>query len=485
MSATADAPAAPAPAPRASKRLPEDREFLPAALEILETPPSPARVYLIWLICAFATASVVWSFFGTIDIIAIAQGKIQSSGRVKLVQPLETSKVRVVRAQNGQHVHEGDVLVELDDRDAKAEETALTTGVGALRGEMLRRSTALRLARARDFNVPELAWPEGIPETVRVREANVLRGDIAQLSSGFQSLTAQRGQKDAENSRLRGTIASQEELLTIQQRRVDMRAALEATKVGSMLQLIEAQESIQLQRVQLAQQKGQVEENIAARETIDRDIAKLFDAFIAENSQKLADAERQADEMSQRLVKAQLRVSGMSLRAPVSGTVQSSTITTVGQVLMAGEEVMRVVPDDAGFEIECYLPNKDIGFVSVGQDAIVKIESFPFTRYGSLTAKVARVGQEAIPEPDAQQLEASAGKTPNKNSFLGGAQRVQNLVFPLTLKPDQTSINVDGVAVPISNGMAVAVEIKTGNRRIIDYVFSPLVEVASRALKER
>ena len=485
MSATADATTPGAATIQPPRRRPEDREFLPAALEILDTPPSPVRIYLLLLICAFVVVALVWSFFGKIDIIAIAQGKIQSSGRVKIVQPVETGKVRLAHVSNGQHVAAGDILIELDDNETRAEETALATGLAALRAEIRRRSTSLTLARARAFDNPLAVWPEDIPELVRQREAKVLAGDIGQIAAAVGSLSAQRRQKEAERTRLSETIISQEQLIAIQQQRVDMRAILEKSKVGSKASLIDAQESRQQQRTQLAQQIGQMNEASAAIDTLDRDISKSIDSFIAENTQKLADAERQADEFTQRLIKAQVHATNMTLRAPVTGTVQSSTITTVGQVILPGEEIMRIVPDDRGFEIESYLPNKDIGFVAVGQDAVVKIESFPFTRYGSLSAKVTRVGREPIPEPDASQQEGSAGKQQTRNSFLGGGQRVQNLVFPLTLTPDQTTINVDGVAMQISNGMTVSVEIRTGSRRIIDYLFSPLVEVSSRALKER
>jgi hypothetical protein len=116
----------------------------------------------------------------------------------------------------------------------------------------------------------------------------------------------------------------------------------------------------------------------------------------------------------------------------VSGTVQAVSISSIGQVVMPGEEVMRMVPSGVGVEIECYMPNKDIGFVAVGQEAVVKVESFPFARYGTLRAHVTRVGVEAIPEPDAQQPEADAAK-PGKSTLSGGAQRMQNLVFPVTL----------------------------------------------------
>jgi hemolysin D len=460
-----------------------DREFLPAALEILETPPSPVRIWLILLICALATVGIAWSFIGRIDIIAVGQGKIQSIGRVKLVQPVETGTVRKVLVENGRHVSEGEVVVELDDGEARAEEAALEAAYASFRAESVRRSAAIAGATMRAFSVSEIGWPSDIPSNTQAREERVLAGDLAQLSSTLDSLLAQSAQKQAERDLLIATAASQEQLLAISDQRVQLRATLQREKLGTMLNLLDAQENLQQQRTALAQQKGQLAEAVAAIVVLEREAAKAVDAFIAENGQKLADAERQGEENNQRLVKARARKSHMTLRAPVSGVVQGLTITSVGQVVMSGEEIMRLVPDDGGFEIECYMPNKDIGFVSAGQQAVVKVESFPFTRYGSLAATVLRVGKDAIAEPDAAQQEANPEKSQN-STLLGGAQRTQNLYFPVTLLPSRSSIGENG-ALPISNGLAVTVEIKTGERRIIDYLFSPLIEVGSQAFRER
>ena len=145
---------------------------------------------------------------------------------------------------------------------------------------------------------------------------------------------------------------------------------------------------------------------------------------------------------------------------------------------------MRIVPDGTELEIEAYVENKDIGFVEAGQPAIVKIESFPFTRYGVFEAKVARVAHDAIPEPDAQTVEGNPAKT-TKSSYFGGAQRTQNLVFPVTLTLARKTMDIDGAHIPLRPGMAATVEVKTGKRRILEYVFSPLVETVSSAMKER
>ncbi|GEP01838.1 hypothetical protein GCM10007887_37540 [Methylobacterium haplocladii] len=175
----------------------------------------------------------------------------------------------------------------------------------------------------------------------------------------------------------------------------------------------------------------------------------------------------------------------MTLKSPISGTVQRSSVTTIGQVATVGEDLMRIVPDGSTLEIEAYLPNKDIGFAHLGQEAMIKIESLPFTRYGTVSGKVTRIATDAIPEPDAQQIESGQSKSARSNGFMGGAQRTQNLVFPITIHPEALSVAADGADVPLSPGMAVAVEIKTGHRRILEYVFLPLVEVGSQALKER
>jgi len=471
----------PLDATQTDRLTPVDREFLPAALEILESPPSPIRMWLLLGVCGFVVATLLWAVIGRFDIIAVAQGKIQSLGRVKLVQPLETGKVRALVAENGRHVSEGEILVELDDSEAQAEETGLTAAVAASKGEALRRLAAIDAAKSGSFSPPSITWPEAIPANIRAREERVLSGDLEALSGAIASIAAQRRQKEAERARLDEMIESQEKILIIGQSREDVRTKLERMDLGSKLLRLDAQESLQQQRTALAQQKGQLAEGIAAIEVLKRDAAKAMSAFIAENATKLAEAERRSEEDDQRLIRAHAKTTHMVLRAPVSGIVQGLSITSVGQVVMPAEEVMRIVPDGGGFEIECYMPNKDIGFVAAGQEAVVKIESFPFTRYGGLAARVVRVGTDAIPEPDTMQKESDPAKS-QKSTFLGGAQRTQNLFFPVILVPDQAA-NVQSL--PISNGMGVTVEIKTGERRIIDYLFSPLVEIGSRALKER
>ncbi len=462
-----------------------DHEFLPAALEILETPPSPVRIGLLAIICAFATTALAWSYFGRIDIIATAQGKFQPTGRVKIVQPLDTGKVLASFVENGKHVNQGDVLVELDPGQEAAEVAEFTTSVASYRAEALRRHASIEAARAKDIaKAPPIAWPADIPLAIRLREERVISSDLGQLSAQVASLNAQANQKRAERDRLTSTITQQKQLIATLQERVSMRASLVEKSAGSRADLINAIETMQYQTTGLAQQVGQLAEAEANLAVIARDTEKAYETFISENAQKLAEAERQADDYAQKLAKSLAKLEHMTLRAPLSGTIQASSVTTVGQVLTSGEEIMRIVPEDAALEIECYLPNQDIGFVKEGQDAVVKIESFPFTRYGTINARVTRVARDAVPQPEAEQTEQNSAK-PTKSTYSGAAQRTQNLVFPVTLKPETTLIGIDGTNIPLQAGMATTVEIRTGSRRILEYIFSPLVQIGSEALRER
>jgi hemolysin D len=483
MNASVRPPLPSVPTPPRRRRA--DNAFLAPALEILETPPSPVRVALIWVICALAAATIAWAYFGRIDIIAVAQGKFQPTGRVKVIQPLETGKVTAFHVVNGARVAAGDVLVEFDRTAAEADMQSARAGLASSRAEASRRRAALAAARARQFEpAPQIAWPDDTPQLLRDREQRVLNADLGQLAASLASQQAQRAQKLAERDQLVQTIATQKNLVATLQERVDMRTVLMKDLAGAKAAVIDATETLQYQITQLAIQRGQLASANGALDIADKDFEKSIEAFLSENAQKLSEAERQAEDLEQKYAKAKAAMDHLTLTAPISGTVQASALTTIGQVVGSGQELMRIVPEDAGLEIEVYVLNRDIGFVKPGQEAIVKVESFPFTQYGTITARVTRVARDAIPEPEATQNEGDPAHNANSSAF-AGAQRTQNLVFPVTLEPEVSTIGVEGRAAPLTSGMAATVEIKTGARRILEFVFSPLVEIGASAMHER
>lgn len=480
---------------KTSARNRQDMEFLPAALEILETPASPVRMAFLWFICVLAGAALTWGWFGKFDIVATAQGKIQPAGRVKIIESLESGKTKAVPVRNGDVVKAGDVLVALDDTEIMADETAKLGTLNALRAEIIRRTTLLATLndwkaqgiwnRYNSGTAPSLLIPDDIPATLRQREQAVFDADLRGIIASLNSLRAQRYQRRAEIEGLKEAIKAQAALVETLNERVTMRSRLVQSSSGSRAQVIDAMQEHQEADSALADKKAQLKTAEAALDVATTEGTKLLETVAAENASKKLEAERNSDELEQEVIKARKRRELLTITSPIEGTVQLSSISTVGQVVVPNTELMRVVPADARLEIEAFLPNKDIGFVEAGQPAIIKVEAYPFTRFGILEGHVIRISADAIPEPDAQQMESTITQNARSTMPTGNVPRVQNLVFPITIGFDATTLMVEGRPMPVVPGMGVTVEIRTGQRRILEYLFSPLAQITSEAMGER
>jgi hemolysin D len=465
-----------------------DREFLPAALEIIETPPSPVRIALMLSICACVTAALAWSYFGRIDIHATAKGKIEPAGHVKVVEPLETGTVADVLVTDGQLVKAGAVLLVLDGREAAAELAEATHAMTAAQAEALRRQAEIDAVHDGAVHpVAAVDWPADIPLPTRAREQAVLRSDLAELSSTLNNLLAQEREKVAAVEQLDMSLSADQALVEPLADRVTLRRTLLNEGNGSKLTLLDAVQSALENKVQIAGDTGRRSMAVAAIASLQTERQKTTEAFLADNMRKLADARRTVDEKAQERAKAQARLDHMTLTAPIDGRVQALSVSNPGQVVTTGQEVMRLVPTGGPVEIEAYITNDDIGFVTPGQTATVKIDSFPFTRFGTVDAEVMEVAYDAIPVDSANQAigDVTRKADPASRGLTPTAKPMTDLVFQATLKPNRDAISVNGHQVPLTAGMTVSVEIKTGSRRLIEYLFSPVVEVANQALRER
>ena len=479
------------PTKRALRAHRRDQEFLPPALEILEIPPSPVGIYLLSLICALVAIALFWAYFGRIDIIASASGKIHPTSQVKVVQSLQTGKVRSLLASNGMKVARGDTLLTLDDSELKAQVMAVQAALASYRAEIDRRRVEVETARLIDptnvgsAEAAAIDWHATVPETIRLRERVVLNGDISQLRAALLSLEAQIRQKLAGEKSLSETIARQTELIATLEERSNIRETLMQTQAGSRSDWLDTIEKVKTELVTLASERGQLSDAQASLEVLQRESSKVRDTFVADNLQKIADAARQVDDLEQKLAQANAALAYTVLSSPVDGVVQDLSVTTIGQVVTSGLQLMRIVPAEPALRIEAYLPNSDIGFVRVGQTVSVKLEAFPFTRYGTVPGVVTHIAKDAITEPDAQAIEADPARTTGSGSITGQADHTQHLVFPITVELERNTIDADGQTINLSPGMVVTAEIKTGRRRILEYIFSPVVEVAATALHER
>lgn len=483
--AVAGAPALPGEMTRGFN--PVDREFLPAALELLETPPSPVRVAGIWLICAAFTVALAWSYFGKLDIHAVAQGRIQPSGRSKVIQPVEAGKVVAILVENGSRVKAGDVLLELDPTETGADRQSQTRDLESARAEAARRRVAIAVARnpASGLLPSPIPFDATISDAVREREEFVLVSDLGQLKSSRANQIAQLAERMATRDKLKASIVAREKVIALAKERVDMRTTLNDQGSLSRALVIEVLSQYEGQVTQQITEKGQLIETEAAINTVASKIDEVISSFVSEQTGKLADAERKADKIGQDLVKATAKNERATLRAPISGTVQQLAISTVGQVVSGAQSLMSIVPTDGPIEIEAMIQNQDIGFVEPGQDAVIKVEAFPFTRYGSIAGKITRVSRDAVEERDALAMSDPMTSARPGGASMGAGNKGPSLVFPATVRLEKSTINVDGKEIALSPGMLVTVEVLTGQRRALDYVLAPLREVASSSGRER
>lgn len=316
-------------------------DFLPAALEVLETPPSPAGRLIIWLIVLFFLLALGWSIVSRVDVVAVAPGKIIPSGKVKTVQPLESGIVRAIHVTDGQRVQQGDVLIELDSAVSEAD-------VSSVRQQIAKLEETLPLIAQKARDLKELADKDLIP-----------RNDFVQ---------------------------------------------------------------VQEQRI-----------------SITKDLAGL----------------------RHELRKATERTRWQKLTAPVSGVVQELAVHTVGGVVTPAEPLMVIVPENEKLEVEALIENKDIGFVWSGQPVQIKVETFPFTKYGLIEGQLIDVSDDAI-----------------EHEKLG-------LVYAARVSMERTTMDVDGRSVNLTPGMSMTVEIQTGNRRVVEYFLDPVFKRGHESIKER
>jgi hemolysin D len=516
---TPAAQAFPASAPRALRLVSgRDREFLPAALEILETPPPPLPIALIGTICLVALLALVWSFVGRLDVYAVAPGKIETAGYSKVIEPLDPGKVAVIHVEAGQSVRAGDLLFELDPAEANADARSAEDVMNASLAEIDRRRYAIEAVRgaqaeemrgngqrdvtggpadgpqAVDSPVERLAaqsdlriaWDEALPDSFRLREEEVLRADLAQLSDSLKALDKQMVQKLATRKRLSMSIASQHSLMDTLNQRVSTRQQAIALKIDTKINLYDAKEELDKAQVQLASDEGQLIETDAALKELQSEKSKIISQFVADNQNRLTEALRKADETRQALVKATARLARTKLYAPISGVVQQTAVTTVGQVVTTGQQLAVITPGGGKLQVQALVPNLDVGFVKPGQRAVIKIDAFPFTRFGVLHGKVEKIASAAISEQEAKRALANATASANADQAPPTAPgQPESFVFPITVALDETAMKIDGAVIPITPGMTVSVEIKTDSRRVIDYLLSPLAKIASEAARER
>ena len=460
--------------------------LMSASEELIARPPSRAVRGAIILAVMLVVVSLIGAAFYRIDVYATAQGRVQPIGRSKSIQAVEQARIVASDVHEGSHVRRGQVLVALDPVASIFDQGAAHLQELALSAEIARRSAEQRLA-AGVIVAPVIGFSPDTPPADRAREQAVLDEDVRQLRSEAEVVDAKVAGDRAREGILGAALAQKRILLATLEHRLSNRRQLsvEGWKSGSEVgdtevetqkahaDLLSTQQEIVDARSDEAEQRAQ--------------LGTFRAKFLKENADQLEQAQNKIGQIRQQFLKDLSRTSSLVIRAPVDGTVQALAITNVGQVANIGETLMTIVPDSAQVQVEALVSDRDMGFVRTGQDVVIKIRAYPFTRYGVVHGTVAKIARDSIDSREAsQETDTSATPKSGEDPNVAPLPHVQDLVYPVIVDiTGEKVIDVDGVKTPIRPGMAVEVEIKTATRSVLEYVLSPIRQTIAEAGHER
>ena len=437
------------------RRLADEKAFLPAVLALQEQPPHPAPRRVAIVICSLFVLVLGWAAIGELDIVAVAQGRVVVSARTKTIQPLEASVVKAIHVQDGDKVQAGQLLVELDSTVTRADSSRVAHEQEAAASDLVRAQALLRsLAHSGEPSLP-------------VSMANSAQLQM-QMQAEWQDIRTKLAKLDAEIVRRKAEIATAVSLVTKLQTTLPMAQARERDFKDLSSQGFVAEhtgqdrtrERIELERDLAMAQARQSEAQAGLKES-----EQSLAAYRAETQRNLRERESLAllkrGQLSEESVKALRRDALTRLTAPMAGTVQQLSVHTPGGVVTPAQVLLILVPDDPEVTAEVLLENKDVGFVREGQAVEIKLDTFPFTRYGTVPGNIRSISADAVQDEK------------------------RGAIFAATVVLARTSLAVEDKQIRLTPGMNLSAEIKTGKRRVIDYILSPIKQRTGESLRER
>jgi len=433
-------------------------EFLPEALEIVETPPSPFGRLILWVILYAFMFALGWSWFGKVDIVAVAQGKVVFIGQTKTLEAPETGIVREIFVKNGDKVGAGDVLIKLDPTIASADSESVRK---ERQQAELRAAIARGVVKYLDIGVVEFIPPKGTPEHIVKVSERQLQGRIDVYETERAVLLEDIKQAKASRRSLVEEINKLQKLLPLLQSRVDSISNLAAKGFVSRMDAMQLEEELIIRTSEYMVAKERVNEIRATITSSTRKAALLGQQLKRDALTELAEAEAIVAERTEAEKKTAIRNAWQTLRAPVDGTVLSLSVFTVGEVVEAGAPILLIAPQNDELVVEAMILNKDIGFVKEGDEVSIKIEAFPFTRYSLVEGVLDNISADAI------------------------ADERMGPVYAARITLNDPYVGKGNFRRPLTSGMNATAEVKTGKRRIIDFILSPIAKASHEAGRER
>lgn len=437
------------------------RDFLPAALEVQETPPSPIGRFILWSIVILLVIAIAWASLSKVDIVAATRGKLVVNELSRPVNSAVTAEIVEVLVKEGEHVEKGQSLIKLNSASlvAQLEENILQQKINRfhiarlelLYEHYLNRPAPLTLSDNFKLESPLLTQQISMQLQAEV-EDDYNEKEVFKLNQ--QIITAQ-----IENYQIQKEMA--ENLLPIYREQYEALNSLYKKDMTSKDSLLEIQKKYLEAKFTVNSADAKVKEMRANHAQIDAQIKSHVADKIREIEREKIQRLNQNDILSAQQKQLEALIAQYELKAPIAGIVESLVYRDAGAAVEAPQELLKIVPENEKLIAEVWVSNQDIGFLRRNQLAAVKIDTFDFTRYGWIEGKLLNISSDAIDDKD-----------------LG-------LVYKAVIELSTNHLIIDGQTIKLESGMSVSAEVKTGQRTVLSYLLSPMMEALDDVGKQR
>ena len=443
---------------RAERRTALENEFLPAALEILETPPSPLKSAILVVSCSLVLFGLLVSWFGRIDVVASAQAQIVPGTRAIPIRSLTSARISKIYVQQGQTVESGQPLMELDPTDSEVD-------LRQVEKEKVNAGDSVRLLRVAidamdEFPTRKIPEFQDIASVYSAALATELRSELSRLHEEWASLNHERTRLDALAKAKGELVALYEKIVPLrEERHGDLSGLLKKGGI-SREDWVRHYESFLESQTTLNQNRIEILEIAAQRDSLDAKQRGLLQDYRRRVLERITEEIRTLEKAENTLQRAQNNYQNTTITAPENGIVHQLVARSPGAVVNAGETLMIVIPNKCDLEIQAKVLNQDIGWVHPGQVAKLKVASFPYTRHGMVSAKVRQVGADGVVEEHSGEVN-----------------------FPVVLTLDAEQLRPELLS-RLSPGMSGVVEMRVSKRRLLEVWLSPLQKHVKEAFRE-
>ena len=454
------------------KKNKEELEFLPAAIELLETPPPLAARAINWSLMAFFVIALIWSIFGEMDVVVVAEGVIQPSQKVKVIQALETSKVKEILVVDGQYILAGENLIELDPTAPESDRQQLQSEIIINELRLYRFNYLKGVISEFNDNDNEIGDFERI---IKLHYHKLGGGDDALVELQIESFKDEYNRYISQDKRLISELEKSESTKILASTRLmgvkelslltEDRFNLDKKRfsLGSLSFSDWSQSKVEFTQAKsdYLSSVDALSEAEAGYKISESALSEYRNSSVANLIEQVEEIDKEVRSLKINLRKAIEREESRYIRSPVNGYVSQLKYHTVGGVVTPAEELMKVVPASAQLVVEASVLNKDIGFLTMGQAVKVKIDSFSYTKYGYIDGTILKISADAIADKD------------------------KGYYYPVVISLSKSEMLIGSGQVPLISGMTVVSDIKVGHRRVIDYFLTNFLEYQKESLRER